>query len=128
MVTPASVTATANGVAGSYAVTASTNAGSGSFALTNTKVQTALALTSSLNPSIAGQSVTFTATLTGAVNPGGTVTFSVDGGTAVAATSATFTASGGTATLHHVRPLRRHATPSRPSTAATPATPPRPPR
>ena len=99
MVTPASISATANATAGSYGVTASTNAGSAAFSLTNLRAATAVAVTSSLNPSNFGQSVTFTATLTGAVNPTGSVTFSLDGGTPVAASSTAFTASGGTATL-----------------------------
>ena len=101
----ASATATANALAGSYTVTASTRAdtgGAASYALTNNKAtpSVAVTLTSGTNPSTFGQSVTFTATLTGAVNPGGSVTFSVDGGAAVAADagSTTFTASGGTAT------------------------------
>jgi hypothetical protein len=76
----ASVSATANATVGSYAVNA-TVAGvvtPASFNLTNTAISS-VTLTSSLNPSNFGQSVTFTATVTG-VSPTGTVTFK-DGGT-----------------------------------------------
>ena len=62
------------------------------------KANTSTAVTSSLNPSIFGQSVTFTATISavapGAGTPGGTVTF-LDGGSSIG----TGTLSGGIATL-----------------------------
>ena len=85
----ASVTAIANGSAGSYGVTA-TAAGAAApavFALTNTlpkaaPLDTTTTLTSSLSPSTAGQSVTFTATVSAtdtSDSPAGTVTFTIDG-------------------------------------------------
>ncbi|HWS90299.1 MAG TPA: choice-of-anchor Q domain-containing protein [Pyrinomonadaceae bacterium] len=71
---------TANGTAGSYVVTASANAYSTTFALTNLKRDTATAVSSSANPSVVGQSVTFTATVTSPAGgtPTGTVQFKVD--------------------------------------------------
>ncbi len=72
----------ANGNAGSYNVVASDGGGLASvnFALTNTKFATTTGLSSSVNPSEFGQSVTFTATVTsGAGTPTGTVQFK-DGG------------------------------------------------
>jgi uncharacterized repeat protein (TIGR01451 family) len=91
-------TFTANGIAGSYNVTASIGSGSPSvnFALTNLKAATATALTSSVNPSSPGQSVTFTATVTSvAGTPTGTVQFK-DGGTSLGAPQSL---SGGVATF-----------------------------
>ena len=73
-----SVTATANGVVGSYTVAADTGTGSVSYSLANTQAGTSVALTSSINPSQAGQFVTFQATVTGQ-NPSGSVTFTIDG-------------------------------------------------
>jgi uncharacterized protein YhjY with autotransporter beta-barrel domain len=59
-----------------------------------TQTATTTAVTSSLNPSVFGQSVTFTATVTGASGPTGSVTFS-DGAT----TLGSATLSGGQATF-----------------------------
>ena len=75
-----SASATANAVAGAYSVLADTGAGSASYGLSNTaaKAATSVALTSSLNPSLFGQAVTFKATVSGGVSPGGTVTFTID--------------------------------------------------
>ena len=103
----AGVTATANGTPGGpYTVTADTGAGRTTYALSNTKAVTTVALTSSLNPSAFGQSVTFTATLSGDVNATGAVTFTVDGvaGTAVALSgpTAAFTTSALAAGQHTV--------------------------
>ncbi|MCB0048647.1 MAG: Ig-like domain repeat protein, partial [Caldilinea sp.] len=80
----ASFTPTANITLGSYNVTASAAGASPAitFALTNTQRASATTLSSSANPSIVGQSVTFTATVTddvGSVLPTGTVTFTVNG-------------------------------------------------
>src|SRR5204863_3156033 len=75
-------TFTANGtVGGPYNVVASIGTGlpTATFALTNTKAPTSTAVTSSLNPSNLGQSVTFTAAVTanGASlpTPSGTIQF-----------------------------------------------------
>lgn len=77
-------TFTANGTPGGpYNVVASIGTGlpTATFALTNTKAPTTTAVTSSLNPSNLGQSVTFTATVTSSFGtPTGTVQFK-DGGT-----------------------------------------------
>jgi len=86
--------------AGSHSITAvyggdSNFATSTSPALTQSVGQTAAtaALVSSLNPSTFGQSVTFTATVTGSGGtPTGTVTF-LDGGTSLGATALTGTAA-----------------------------------
>jgi len=72
------------------------NLGSASSALqqlVNSPVVSAVTLTSSLNPSFAGQSVTITANVTG-LNPTGTVTFA-DGGTPI---GSPFLATNGSAT------------------------------
>jgi hypothetical protein len=79
-------TFTANGEAGAYNVAASVT-GSGApatFALTNTKGNTTTLLGSSANPSIVGQAVTFTATVSAVTTgtPTGNVTFK-DTGTAI---------------------------------------------
>jgi CSLREA domain-containing protein len=79
-----SVAVTANGVAGSYNVTASAaGAASVNFALTNSRMDTTLELSSSLNPAIAGDLITFTAQVVaarpGAGVPSGVVTFTLDG-------------------------------------------------
>jgi CSLREA domain-containing protein len=69
---------TANPVPGSYSVSSSIygSSTSTSFSLTNTKGSTATVLTSSVNPSDFGESVTFTATVTSAGGtPTGTVQF-----------------------------------------------------
>jgi uncharacterized repeat protein (TIGR01451 family) len=76
---------TANNLSGSYTVSAATNGApsSATFSLTNTKAATSTALTSSVNPSDFGQSVTFTATVSAtAVIPAGSVQFKVDGANA----------------------------------------------
>ena len=88
---------TANGtVGGPYNVIASigTSLPTASFALTNTKAPTSTAVTSSLNPSNLGQSVTFTATVSSTTGgtPTGTVQFK-DGGTNLGA-AAPLNASG----------------------------------
>ena len=79
----ASITATANGEAGSYAVTASVAgvAAPASFALTNTPFSTTLALTASPAMLPPGGTATLSATVTGegSLIPGGTVDFYVDG-------------------------------------------------
>ncbi|HEU5240115.1 MAG TPA: Calx-beta domain-containing protein, partial [Pyrinomonadaceae bacterium] len=75
----ATATATANGTAGGpYNVTATGVGitGTANFSLTNLKAATVTTVTSSVNPSNFGQSVTFTATVTsGAGTPTGTVQF-----------------------------------------------------
>jgi hypothetical protein len=76
----ASINATANGVGGSYNVSASAvGASPASFSLTNNKAATTTTVTSSLNPSDVNQNVTFTAKVTGAVTPTGTVQFKDNG-------------------------------------------------
>ncbi len=85
----ASITATANGEAGSYAVTASVAgvAAPASFALTNTPFSTTLTLTASPAMLPPGGTATLSATVTGegSLIPGGTVDFYVDGGLVCAA-------------------------------------------
>jgi fibronectin-binding autotransporter adhesin len=83
----ASVTATANTInGGPYSVTAATAGASAvSFSLSNTGEATVTSLSSSVNPSVYGESVTLTATVTNASGggaPTGTVTF-MDGSTAL---------------------------------------------
>lgn len=79
----ASITATANGEAGSYAVTASVAgvAAPASFALTNTPFSTTLTLTASPAMLPPGGTATLSATVTGegSLIPGGTVDLYVDG-------------------------------------------------
>jgi predicted outer membrane repeat protein len=85
----ASVTATANGSAGTYSVVASASGASSpvAFTLTNqssasSPLGTTTALTSSPNPSVVGQNVSFTAVVapaSGSGTPTGTVTFTIDG-------------------------------------------------
>lgn len=79
-----------------YTGSANTEASSASVAQTVNKAATSTALASSANPSTAGQSVTFTATIAvtapGGGTPGGTVTFTDNGATLCAVA-----ASGGTA-------------------------------
>ena len=77
------------GGAGTYALTFTASNGTApdavqNFTLTVNPTSTTTALTSGTNPSVFGQSVTFTATVTpqGAGVPGGTVTFN-DGATAI---------------------------------------------
>ncbi|CAG0937303.1 partial Collagenase ColH, partial [Thermoflexales bacterium] len=74
-----SATVTANGLTGSYTVTASASgATSVNFALTN-KLATTTTLTSAPNPSVLGQTVTFTATVTSSGGtPTGSITFTID--------------------------------------------------
>ena len=79
-----STAVTANGVAGSYNVTASAaGATSVNFALTNSRMDTTLELSSSPNPALAGDLITFTARVVavgpGAGVPSGVVTFTLDG-------------------------------------------------
>ena len=61
----------ANGTAGPYSVIAGFSSTfalpTATFSLTNLKAATSTAVTSSLNPSVFGQSVTFTATVTSGV-------------------------------------------------------------
>jgi predicted outer membrane repeat protein len=75
----ASITATANGTAGSYSIAAVASgiASPVFFTLTNLRITTSTALASSKNPSIFGDNVTFTATVTtgGAPVTAGSVTF-----------------------------------------------------
>ena len=86
------------GVAASFAGDSSNGASSGANLLTVNQASTTTGLTSSVNPSVFGQSVTFTATVSpvapGAGTPTGTVTF-LDGGSPVGSG----TLSGGVATF-----------------------------
>ena len=76
----ASANASANGITGAYNVIASANGStSASFSLTNNKAATTTTVTSSVNPSDLNQSVTFTATVSGAVTPTGSVQFKDNG-------------------------------------------------
>ncbi|MCB0048646.1 MAG: Ig-like domain repeat protein, partial [Caldilinea sp.] len=89
-------TPTANSTAGTYNVTTSAAGGEPAiiFALTNTMRASATTLASSANPSVYGQSVTFTATVTDSVGsavPTGVVTFT-DGTTELG--TGTLNASG----------------------------------
>ncbi len=74
-----SATVTANGLTGSYTVTASASgATSVNFVLAN-KLATTTTLTSAPNPSVFGQAVTFTATVTSSGGtPTGSITFTID--------------------------------------------------
>src|SRR5579859_4369763 len=87
-----------SGVAASFAGDTNNGASSGSNHLTVNRPSTTTGITSSANPSVFGQSVTFTATVSpvapGAGTPTGTVTF-LDGGSPVG----TGTLSGGVATF-----------------------------
>ncbi|HET6843291.1 MAG TPA: Ig-like domain repeat protein [Candidatus Angelobacter sp.] len=87
-----------SGVAASFAGDTNNGASSGSNSLTVNQASTTTGITSSANPSVFGQSVTFTATVSpvapGAGTPTGTVTF-LDGGSPVG----TGTLSGGVATF-----------------------------
>src|SRR5207244_4514484 len=74
--------------------------------VTSTKADTTTTVVSSVNPSVSGQSVTFTATVTSSVttsaNPTGTVTFYDNGvsiGTGTTSTAAVTTATFTTNTL-----------------------------
>ncbi len=73
----AQVAATANSIGGAYSVTATAGGVSGvNFALTNNKLNPAAVVGSSLNPSIAGSSVTFSIGVSGSAStPTGTVDF-----------------------------------------------------
>lgn len=78
----ASTTVTANNIVGGpYNVTASTKGtNSINFSLTNTKVTPSVTIASSANPSLFGQTVTFTVIVTSnAGTPTGNLTFVVDG-------------------------------------------------
>ncbi len=92
----ASQTMTANGLPGPYAATANSAGATAPaiFALANTKADTTTALTSSANPSVRGQSVTFTATVSG-MSPSGSVILK-DGGATLAGCDAV-ALSGGSA-------------------------------
>jgi hypothetical protein len=76
-----SSTVTANDTVGSYSVIASAlGAANVAFNLTNALAGTTTSVTSTPNPSIVGQAVTFTATVTSAVDtPTGSVQFYADG-------------------------------------------------
>jgi hypothetical protein len=93
---------TANGLAGSYIITA-TSRGAGSsanFNLTNLPFTPAVTVTSSVNPSVFGQSVTFTATISGnGSTPTGLAGFVIDGGTPISVTLTGGQASLTTSTL-----------------------------
>ena len=124
----ASVAATANTLAGTYIVTASVANGTtlAGFFLTNSPTSTTTTLASSVNPSVNGEEVSFTATVTanapGAGTPTGTVTF-MDGTTALGTGTlggvsgndqATFTTSPvgqRQPALHHRGLQRRHQRP-----------------
>src|SRR6185295_7048053 len=69
-----------------------------SFSLSNVFTST-VALTTSLNPALAGQSVTFTATVTGITTPTGQVGFVIDGGTPISVTLTNRQASFSTSSL-----------------------------
>ena len=95
--------------AGSVSFTNSTN-GDGStsrtVALEVSQLATSLVLSSSQNPSNAGEPVTFTATIAGGAAPSGNVTFSIDGTSigmeALDAGSASLTHAGLTSGVHSV--------------------------
>lgn len=104
---------TANGVAGSYVVTADSRgaASSASFSLTNQPYLPTVSVSSSLNPSIVGQSVTLTATVSGNGSPvTGEVGFVIDGGAPISVTlsggqgvltTSSLTAGNHTVTAHY---------------------------
>lgn len=94
--TTATLTAVTHSITASYSGNA-TYGGSTSSAVTQTVNQagTATALTSSLDPSVFGQQVTFTATVSPSSGPTGTVQF-FDGGNPL---GAAVTLSGGTASI-----------------------------
>ena len=75
----ATVTANANGIAGSYTVSAAAAGynGPADFALTNTAAATSMTTQVSTASTTVGSPVTDTATLSGGVNPTGTITFTV---------------------------------------------------
>jgi len=93
----ASSTITANGTIGSYTVVAcASGAANVAFILSNDLFSTTTSVTSTPNPSVYGQSVTFTATVTSTVNmPTGSVQFYADG----AALGSPVTLSNGQASL-----------------------------
>jgi len=97
-----SQTVTANGLAGSYSVTASSRGANSavSFSLSNVLTST-VALRTSANPSLFGQSVIFSATVTGTsvTTPTGQVGFVIDGGTPISVTLISGRASFSTASL-----------------------------
>jgi hypothetical protein len=92
-----SQTVTANGLAGSYSVTASSRGAASPVSFSLTNVSSQAAIRSSANPSLLGQSVTFTATITGITTPTGQVGFVIDGGAPISVTligaQASFTTS-----------------------------------
>src|SRR5262249_10715626 len=80
---PPGFTITATGVGANSGKTGISN----SFAVNPSTVNTSTAVTSNLNPSVYGQSVTFTATVTaqsGSNPPTGSVNFVIDGGSPIA--------------------------------------------
>ena len=95
-------TFTANNIAGSYTVSATAAGynGPADFALTNTAAAPSLTGQTSTSSTTVGTSVTATATLSGGVNPTGTITFTVYkddntcGGGSLIFTSAPVTVSG----------------------------------
>jgi CSLREA domain-containing protein len=93
-----SSTVTANGTAGSYAVVASASgAANVVFNLTNDPAGTTTSVASTPNPSVYGQAVTLTATVTSTIGtPSGTVQFYADG----AALGSAATLSNGQASLN----------------------------
>ena len=94
----------ANNTGGSYNVTASAGGTSAIFSLTNLSLQvaTTTAVSSSLDPSVYGQAITFTATVTPTASSGftptGTVTF-LDGATTLGTGTLSTTGGVTTATL-----------------------------
>jgi CSLREA domain-containing protein len=97
-----SQTATANGIAGGYIVTATSRGASGSpsFNLINLLFTPVVTVSSSANPAVFGQSVTFTTTVSGNGSPvTGEVGFVIDGGAPVVVTLVNGQASLTTSTL-----------------------------
>jgi len=87
----ATVTAMANGTAGSYAIAAAVSgATAGSFLLTNGKASPTVTVTANSNPVLAGTAVTFSATVSSTLgSPSGSVTF-MDGSTSLGSTALAF--------------------------------------
>ena len=97
-VTPVNVATSPHTITGTYPADAVHSTSNGTASLTVNKADTTTTVTSSVNPSVFGQSVTFTATISpvapGTGTPTGTVTF-LDGGSPIG----TGTLSGGIATF-----------------------------
>jgi hypothetical protein len=87
-------------VTGTYSGDSNHGGSSGSFSQTVNKATTTTAASSSLNPSTYGQSVNFTASVSG-VSPTGTVQFNIDGN----AFGSPVTLSGGSATSGNISTL-----------------------